>query len=284
MIKKYVLIIAIFALLTSCKNKAEIIFWDYSEDLAKEEVNADSNVNELKSKYASLTTISFDEFKYFDSVKKVFAFKDSTKSDSLFTLMARKTDVSKSAWYFFSIVKNDKIIMHGLNRLIPPLESNDIEKYVPNKIIFDTDDNLRIVKKRNLLEGSDYGVEIVHTEEIEKLLPDCKREVPANARLVKDKDYYYLILDDKNFVLNLWMDDKTILDCSVRAENMDTDMYQENDGDYAFKVDFPNYHEFTYSCRRKNEDNLAFFTDIIWNNEKTYNMKMYQNGTIENGD
>ncbi|MBO4387490.1 MAG: hypothetical protein J5817_10825, partial [Treponema sp.] len=51
-LEKYIFLIASLMLLTSCKNKAEIIFWDYSEDLAKEEVNADSNVNELKSKYA----------------------------------------------------------------------------------------------------------------------------------------------------------------------------------------------------------------------------------------
>lgn|GEM_PF-1320093 len=294
MIKKCILLAAIILLLVSCKRNsnsnskrksgAEIIFWDYNEDFVQKGIDEASGVNELKSKYNLLATLSFDEFKYFDSVKKAFAFKDASKQDSLFTLMAQKTDLSKSAGYFFSVVKDDKIIMQGLNRLVPPLEANDIEKHVPYKIIFDLDGNLRIVKNRLLLEGSDYGVEIIHTEEIEKLLPDCKHEVPANARLVKDKNYYYLVLDDKNFVLNLDMDGKTILDCSVRAENIDADMYQKNDGDYAFKIDFPNYHEFTYTCKPKSKNDIAFFTDMVWNNEQTYGIKMYQDGTVEDKD
>jgi hypothetical protein len=299
MIKKCILLTAIILLLVSCKRNsnsksnsnsnsnskrksgAEIIFWDYSEDFVQEGISEVSNVNELKSKYNLLATLSFDEFKYFDSVKKAFAFKDPSKQDSLFTLMAQKTDLSKSAGYFFSVVKDNKIIMQGLNRLIPPLEASDIEKHFSNKIIFDADGNLRIVKNRLFLEGGDYGVEIIHTEEIEKLLPDCKHEVPARARLVKDKNYYYLILDDKNFVLNLDMDGKTILDCSIKADNIDADMYQKNDGDYAFKIDFPNYHEFTYTCKAKNKDDIAFFTDMVWNKELSYGIKMYQGGTVE---
>ncbi len=294
MIKKCILLAAIILLLVSCnsnsnsksksKSGAEIIFWDYSEDFLQKGIDEASSVNELKSKYDLIATLSFDEFKYFDSVKKVFAFKDASKQDSLFTLMAQKTDLSRSACYFFSVVKDDKIIMQGLNTLVSPLEANDIEKHVPYKIIFDLDGNLRIVKNRLLLEGSDYGVEIIHTEEIEKLLPDCKHEVPANARLIKDKNYYYLILDDKNFVLNLDMDGKTILDCSIKAENMDADMYQKNDGDYAFKIDFPNYHEFTYTCKPKSKDDIAFFTDMVWNKEQAYGIKMYQNGAVEDKD
>ena len=294
MIKKCILLAAIILLLVSCnsnsnsksksKSGAEIIFWDYSEDFLQKGIDEASSVNELKSKYDLIATLSFDEFKYFDSVKKVFAFKDASKQDSLFTLMAQKTDLSRSACYFFSVVKDDKIIMQGLNTLVSPLEANDIEKHVPYKIIFDLDGNLRIVKNRLLLEGSDYGVEIIHTEEIEKLLPDCKHEVPANARLIKDKNYYYLILDDKNFVLNLDMDGKTILDCSIKAENMDADMYQKNDGDYAFKIDFPNYHEFTYTCKPKSKDDIAFFTDMVWNKEQAYGIKMYQNGAVEDED
>ncbi len=107
MIKKFILLAALLLLLVSCKRNsnsksgAEIIFWDYSEDFVQKGINEASGVNELKSKYNLLATLSFDEFKYFDSVKKVFAFKDASKQDSLFTLMAQKTDLSKSAGYFF---------------------------------------------------------------------------------------------------------------------------------------------------------------------------------------
>ena len=283
MIKKCILLTAVLLVLVSCKRKSgtEIIFWDYSEDFVQKGINEASSVNELKSKYNLLATLSFDEFKYFDSVKKAFAFKDASKQDSLFTLMVKKTNLEKSAYYFFSVVKDNKIIMQGLNRLIPPLEASDIEKHFSNKIIFDADGNLRIVKNRLLLEGGDYGVEIINTEEIEKLLPDCKHEVPANARLIKDKNYYYLVLDDKNFVLNLDMDGKTILDCSIKADNIDADVYQKNDGDYAFKIDFPNYHEFTYTCKAKGKDDIAFFTDMVWNKEQSYGIKMYQGGAVE---
>ncbi|MBQ1795236.1 MAG: hypothetical protein II110_06100, partial [Treponema sp.] len=104
MIKKCILLTAIILLLVSCKRKrnsnskrksgAEIVFWDYSEDFVQKGINEASGVNELKSKYNLLATLSFDEFKYFDSIKKAFAFKDASKQDSLFTLMAQKTDLS----------------------------------------------------------------------------------------------------------------------------------------------------------------------------------------------
>ena len=76
MIKKCILLTAVLLLLVSCKRNsnskrksgAEIIFWDYSEDFVQKGINEASGVNELKSKYNLLATLSFDEFKYFDSV------------------------------------------------------------------------------------------------------------------------------------------------------------------------------------------------------------------------
>lgn len=118
MIKKCILLVAVLLLLVSCKRNsnsnskrksgAEIIFWDYSEDFVQKGIDEVSSVNELKSKYNLLATLSFDEFKYFDSVKKAFAFKDPSKQDSLFTLMAQKTDLSRSAGYFFLSLRTTK--------------------------------------------------------------------------------------------------------------------------------------------------------------------------------
>lgn len=171
--------------------------------------------------------------------------------------------------------------MHGLSRPFP----HDVEKYenddtTMKKLIFDDEKELRLVHDQSL-QRINYGIEIIHTEEIEKLLPDCPRDKSDNVKVVVDNNNYYIIFEDTKTIVSFNMDGKLVNDCNIKATDFNANIYKVNNGDYGVKLDFQNYQEYTYISKQRTDDDIAFFKDIKWNDIHSYRMKMYQNGTFE---
>ncbi len=267
----------------SCKNKSEIIFWEYDENLCVENINKYSDLKDLKSSYSILFEISFDDFEYFDSVKKIFKFKNKEKALNYYDKLLKTYKNEFIPFYCFSIVSSGKVIMNGLSRPFPhavELYEND-NLNIP-KLVFDVDNNLRLVLNQDL-QVSRYGAEVIATDEIEKLISDCRHESPEDIKIIKDDNYYYIILDEKQTVITLdFQNDKlnSFLFDSEPAK-MNANITEINNGDYCFTVNLPTYHEFSYICKPGTEEDAAFFNDIKWNNKNEFSIKMLQNGKVE---
>lgn len=279
----FFLIFCSMLLFFSCKSKSMIVFWEYNENLCAESINKYTNIQTLKSDNTVLFEIPFDKFEYFDSVKKIFKFKDDKAAVSYYDKLVKAYKKEFIPFYCFSIVTDGKLIIHGLSRPFPhgvEIYENDNLK-IP-KLVFDVNNNLRLVMDQNL-QVSQYGVEIVDTNEIEKLIPDCKHEIPDDVKIIKDENYYYIILDEKETVITLELQkDKLnsfLLDS--KPANINTNFTEINEGDYNFTVNLPGYHEFSYVCKPGQDDDIAFFNDIKWNSKNELRLKMLQNGKIE---
>ncbi|MBR5934096.1 MAG: hypothetical protein IK002_08940 [Treponema sp.] len=281
--KKLLFLIFPFLFFISCKNKSEIIFWEYNENLNAENVNKYTQIQSLKSSYNILLEIPFEEFEYFDSVKKIFKFKNDKTALNYYDKLIKVYKNELIPYYCFSVVSNGKVIMHGLSRPFPhgvEIYENDSQKVL--KLVFDVNNNLRFVMDQDL-QVSGYGVEIIDTDEIEKLIPDCRHETPEGVKIIKDDKYYYIILDDKETVITLELqNDKLnsfILDS--KPSEINANILEVNNGDYRFTVNLPGYHEFSYVCKPDKDDDTAFFNDIKWNDKNELRLKMLQNGKIE---
>lgn len=269
------------SLFISCKEKAKIVFWDYNENLCTINDNQTLDIKQYEDKYDVIISVPLDDFEYFDSVKKVFKFKDEEKSQKLFDTLSMHYKNELIPYYCFSVVSSGKIIMHGLSRPFP----HDVEKYenddtTMKKLIFDDEKELRLVHDQSL-QRINYGIEILHTEEIEKLLPDCPRDKSDNVKVVVDNNNYYIIFEDTKTIVSFNMDGKLVNDCNIKATDFNANIYKVNNGDYGVKLDFQNYQEYTYISKQRTDDDIAFFKDIKWNDIHSYRMKMYQNGTFE---
>ena len=76
------------SLFISCKEKAKIVFWDYNENLCTINDNQTLDIKQYEDKYDVIISVPLDDFEYFDSVKKVFKFKDEEKSQKLFDTLS----------------------------------------------------------------------------------------------------------------------------------------------------------------------------------------------------
>lgn len=284
MSRKILFCLSFVMFLVSCnKNTSEIIFWNYSEEFKKEEISHFTDIKGLRLKNEVLFTISLDNFEYFDSIKKVFKFKNQKKAEEVLSKFCEKYEKDLIPYYCFSIVSKDKIILHGLSRPFP----HDVEIYENDdsslpKLIFDEKNNFRLVY--NLKNQPNYyNIEIMDTTEIEKLLPDCNYETPRNIKVIKDNDFYHLIIDDIGVVFSFQAEDKEFKSSNFNSYFSGVNSYinKESNGDYRFSVNVPNYHEFVYICKPGSNDDIAFINDINWN-EQEYAIKMLKNGKIEN--
>lgn len=279
MIKKVFIFSIFVCLFVSCKKNAEIIFWDYSEDLCKLDLNHEYDVNQLKNDNSVITSIDFKEFEAFDSVKKVFKFKDNKGTERLFNIFCEKYDSNKIPYYYFSIVSSGKIIMHGLSRPF----AHDVEKYenddlVIPRLVIDCKNDLRLVYDQSI-QSTGKGIEIIHTEQIEKLLPDCSHVIPSDFKIIEDDGDYYFISNDKNTVISLGFDSNTIKAFEIQNPRIYTEVNEVVNEEYVIGVNLPKYRQFSYVVeKQKNESDMATYTDISWNNGKRHRMMLYQNG------
>ena len=284
MTKKFMLILTlVFVFLISGCNfsKPQIILWEYNENLESELFN-NNQVSDLSSSVCKKgIVIPFSNFQEFDNVRKIFYFKSKSEAEKfqkkIWTLTPRD-DYN----YYFSIIKNDKILLSGYFISTTNFSAYQNKSKETVKMFFTYDCNLRMATDVSFQNFPDL-VELLDTKEIESYLPLKYKKNRSNEAIYKDNNEYFVYLCNDNLLFDINMNQITPNSYTLSNSNKDfSESYSNSEGLIQHWLTADKYSETTFVCKNQASNEFPAVKKVIsMDNGITVELDIFHDGNVK---